>query len=197
MEYENLKSLWDKYDSRLDNLEKLSKKLIRETLLQKPRSKLNWHRFQSIFGLIMPPILLIVVFHSRFTIENIDLKFVLGCAWVLGVHIYLGLYSFRSYNILKGINLSADSFIDSAKKVSKLKINFDNQRKLSYFYAPVLFAGVLLVVWNGFIFSTKHIIVITILFSTVYIWLIKGGKFHMDRLQRLEKDIVELEEYSD
>ena len=50
MEYEELKLMWEKYDNKLDYLEKLNKKLIRETLFKRPRRKLNWHRFQSIFG---------------------------------------------------------------------------------------------------------------------------------------------------
>jgi hypothetical protein len=197
MEYEVLESIWAKYNDRLDNLEKINKLLLKETLLKRPKRKLNWHRFQSIFGLIMGPIIPIVALHPRFQLVNIDYKFILGCSLIFGVIFSLGYYYFRSYYILKKINLSTNSLLESAKSINHFRIVFEKHRKLFIFYVPVMFAGYLLIAWNGFDFSSRNIFFLLFLFSIIFIWMIKGTKSYRDDLKHLEKEIVDLKEYID
>ena len=90
MEIEELKTIWQQYDRKLNNLEKLNKRLIMETLLKKPQSKLYRMKFQSIYGILVGPIVLVIALHPLFKPENIDLKFIVGCVISLVVLIYLG-----------------------------------------------------------------------------------------------------------
>ena len=197
MEYEELKSMWEKYVNNLDNLEKMNKKLIKETLLIKPQRKLNWHKYRNIYGLIMLPAVLIIALHPFFKAENLDLRFFIGCILVLGVAIYISFMNIRSYSILKRINLDSDTVIMSASKVAEYKKLYNNVWKHAIIYYPIGYAGTLLIAWKSFNFNTKTIVFIVVLFLITYIHNIIGPKIYRKRIQRLETDIIELKEYTD
>lgn len=76
MEIEELKTIWQQYDFKLNNLEKLNKKLVLESLSKKPQRKLKWMTYKSIYGAVMGPIILILVFYPHLKIENIDWKII-------------------------------------------------------------------------------------------------------------------------
>jgi len=195
MEIEELKTMWQKYDSKLDNLEKLNKKLIMETLSRKPQKKLDWMKYQNIYGIIMTPIVLVVALHSQFKIENIDAKFIVGCLLSLTVVIYLMYYLINSLMTLNGINISRDSIIESARKVNKFKSIFNKRFKFTFISYSTLLVGVLLIGWNRFHFDTeKTIFVIAFLIFARYL-AYKRGEIYLSRIENLEKEILELSEY--
>lgn len=197
MEYEELEQLWKKYDSKLDNLEKMNKKLIKETLLKKPTRKINWHKFNSLYGLIMMPIILIVALHPNFTRENLNWKLITGGILILSVVIYLGYINLKSYLILKKIELSKDSVVDSANRVIEFKKMFNTTWKHAFFYYPLIYLGVLLIAWNSFTFTSKSITFLVGLFIITYLINIFVPKTYTNRITRLEKDIMNLKEYID
>ena len=198
MEYEELEKLWRKYDNKLDNLERLNKKLLKETLLKKPRRKINWYKFQSIYGLIMAPIIFVVAFRPRlFSTDNFNLLFVAGLIICIGVLIYIANYYLKSYRILRKVDLSNDSLIDVAKKVNLFKVNFNKQRKFSFYYSLLFFIGVLLLIWDKSMLSLQKIMFFVILATVINILRIKGGKVSIERLQKLEKELEDIEEYND
>lgn len=197
MEYDELKSMWDKYDNKLNNLERLNKKLIRETLLMKPRRKLNWQKFKSIYGLISAPVILILALHPNFKVENLDSKFYLGCILTIGGMVYLSLINLKKYLILKRIDLDSDTVLESASKVADFKISYNSSWKHSIAFYPILYAGVILIAWKSFNFDTKTIAFLITCFIITFALVIKGPKIYDDRIQRLEKDIIDLKEYTD
>ena len=197
MEYDELKSLWDKYDNKLNNLERLNKKLIRETLLLKPRRKLNWHKYKSMYGLISMPVILIIALRPNFKVENLDFKFFFGCILTIGVIVYLSLINLRRYLILKRIDLDSDTVLESASKVADYKISYNSNWKHSIATYPILYAGVILIAWKSFNFDTKTIAFLITLFLITYAINIKAPKIGADRIQQLEKDILDLKEYTD
>lgn len=197
MEYEELEQLWKKYDSKLDNLEKMNKKLIKETLLKKPTRKINWHKFNSLYGLIMMPIILIAALHPNFTRENLNWKLITGGILILSVVIYLGYINLKSYLILKKIELSKDSVVDSANRVIEFKKMFNTTWKHAFFYYPLIYLGVLLIAWNSFTFTSKSITFLVGLFIITYLINIFVPKTYTNRITRLEKDIMNLKEYID
>lgn len=195
MDYKELEILWNNYSRKLEKLEKINKKLIKETLLRKPRRKLNWHKFNSLYGLVMLPIILIVAMHPNFTKANLDWKLVAGCLISSMVVLYLGMLNFKSYNILKKIDLGSNSILDSASRVIEFKKLYATRWKHAFIYYPVMCLGVLLIIWNNFTFDTKSIRFLIGLFIVTYAANILGPRTYRNRIVRLEKDIIDLREY--
>jgi len=195
MEIEDLKTIWEKYDNKLDNLEKLNKKLIMETLSKKPQRKLNWLKFKSIYGIIMPPIILVLVFGPKFRSENIDLNLIIGSCLILIVMVYLGYISVKSVSALGGVDLSKDSVIESARKVNNYMTILNVRHKYSVVTYPLLFVGTLVAIWNSIHFDTKTTLEMIGLF--VFIIYVSNKQFKVYRagIERLEKEILDLEEY--
>jgi hypothetical protein len=196
MEIEELKTIWQQYDSKLDNLEKLNKKLIMETLVKKPQRKLNWIKFQSIYGLIIPPAVIIFVLYPLFRIENIDLNFILGFLFIIGTIFFLSYGSFKSFMALKGIDLSNDSVIDAANKVNKYKEIFNMRYKYTIITYPLFYVGTILIIWKGLHFDMKTILFLIGIFVFTVVFGNKKFKMHKEKIDRLEKEILELNEYS-
>jgi hypothetical protein len=196
MDYEELKSMWEKYDSKLDNLEKMNKKIILETLLTKPRKKLKWFRFRNIYNLIAVPVILMIVVSPNLKPENFDIKFLIGSLFVLGVIIYITYLQFKSYLVLKQINFDTDSVMESAAKINKFKSLYNSRWKHAVIYYPIIYSGFILIGWNSFYFSTGNIAFLVALFIITYAINIRVPKLYRDRIQRLEKDIVNLKEYA-
>ena len=197
MEYAELEMLWKKYDSKLDNLEKLNKKLLKETLLKKPKRKLNWYKFQSLYGFIIIPVVTIIVLHPFFTKDNVGWKLITGCVSAFIVLVYLGYVQLKSFNILKRIDLSSDSIIDSASRVIEVKKFYNNRWKHAFIYYPVLYFSTLLIAWNSFTFDPKTITFLIVIFIVTYGINIFAPKKYQNRIARLEKDILNLKEYTE
>jgi integral membrane sensor domain MASE1 len=197
MEYEELKSMWKKYDRKLDNLEKINKKIILETLLTKPRKRLKWIKFNSIYTLIAVPVILLIIVFPHLKLDNLEIKFFVGSVMVLSVIAYVSYLQFKSYLILKRISLETDSVIESAEKISSFKSLYNTRWKHAAIYYPIIYAGFLLITWKSFNFDIKTIIFLTVIFIITYIANIKGPKIYRDRMERLEKEIINLKEYID
>jgi hypothetical protein len=197
MDLEELKSLWQQYDHKLNSLEKLNKKLVMESLSKKPQSKLDWMRNKTLLGVILTPILLIVVFYPYLKIENIDWKFILGWILTLTTVIYVAYSSFKSFMILKEINVGGDPIVESVKKVNAYKAIIIRRQKFVWITYPALFAGVLLIAWRGFRFDPKTIFFMVGLFVMVLALGIKQLWIHHKKIDDLEKEITDLKDYTD
>ena len=197
MEIEELKTIWQQYDRKLNNLEKLNKKLVMETLLKKPQSKLNRLKFRSIYGILVGPIVLAIALHPMFKIENIDLKFIVGCILAVAVIIYLGYINLKGFNALKGINLGKDSVINSVRKVNTFKSIANTRQKYVFITYPILGAGIILIIWKDLHFDTKTLIIVLcfLLFSRVLAY--KQFMNERQKIAELEKEILDLKEYEE
>jgi len=197
MEIEDLKAIWQKYDSKLDHLEKMNKKLVMETLSRKPRKKLNWMKYRSLYAIFMLPVILIVSLHETFKIENIDLKFVIGCLLTLSVIFYLCSVEFIKYKTLKRVDLSNDSIIESVRKVSVFKSIVVNAQKYSLLTTTILMAGIILIAWKVVNFDMRNILFLISLFVVIVFLGIKQFKKFTGNIEQLEKEISELNEYTE
>ena len=196
MEIEDLKTIWQKYDSKLDHLEKLNKKLVMETLSKKPQRKLDWIKMKSVYASIFPPIIIILALHQYFKIENIDLTFVIGCLLTFAVMAFLVYISFKSFLALKGIDLSKDSIIESARKVNKYKDILNVRHKYTFITYPVLYVGIILIVWKGLHFNMNTMLFMIGLFVFSMVWSTRQFKVFNGGIERLEKEILDLNEYT-
>ena len=197
MEYKELEMLWKQCDKKLDNLEKINSKLLKETLLNKPQKKLNRLKFSSLYRLIAIPIILLIALHPNFKTENTDWKFILGCVLTFIVVLYLCVEQLRYYLIMKKMDLGSDSIIQSLGKVIELKKIANNFQQYVFLYYPTIFLGCILIGWHSFVFSTNTIIFLSVLFAVTYYLNIWGVGKHKERINKLEKDIIELNEYTE
>ena len=195
MEIEELKTMWQQYDSKLDNLEKLNKKLIMETLSKKPQKKLNWMKYRSLYGLISAPIIILLALQDCWKIENIDFKFIIGCFLTLIAIVSVCYVEFKSFMILKEVDVSNDSIIESSRKVSIFKSIYANRLKYDIMSYPILFSGVILIAWKSFIFNSSTIMYMSTLFIVALFWGIKQYKSRKKKIEQLHKEILDLNEY--
>ncbi len=197
MEYEELKSLWDKYDNKLDNLERLNKKLITETLIKKPKKKLNWFIFQSLYGLIVIPILLVFIFYKSLHNSNIDILFILGTILLIALVVYIIYVQIKSFLALKSIDLQNDSIIDAAKKVSNFKDIIVRRQKSDLILFPITAIAVIMLFWKTFHFDNNTILIM--IGYTVFVFLLgrKQTKLISNRIESLNRDIMDLKEYKE
>lgn len=197
MEYEELKSLWDKYDNKLDNLERLNKKLITETLIKTPKKKLNWFIFQSLYGLIVIPILLVFVFYKSLQNSNIDILFIFGTILLIALAVYIIYVQIKSFLVLKNIDLQNDSIIDAAKKVSNFKDIIIRRQKSYLILNPITAIAVIMLFWKTFHFDNNTILIM--IGYTVFVYFLgrKQTKLISNRIESLNRDIMDLKEYKE
>ena len=96
---------------------------------------------------------------------------------------------------LKGADLSNDSIIESSRKVTDFKRLFVKKRKFSLMYFPLFFAGVILIGWNRFHFDLNLILIWIGVFVVSLVIGFNQLKTYKSRIEQLEKDIFELNEY--
>ena len=198
MEYKELEKLWKQYDERLNNLEEINRKLLKETLLRKPQNMLNWLKYSNIYGLIVCPIVLSIVFYPIFKAENTGWQFILGCILMMIVLLYLYVGRIKIYLITKKMDLSSDSVTQSLNNAIKLKrIASGWVRKFVFIYYPIMFFSVIFICWNGITFDAKTIVFLSVLFVGIFCWGILKMGLYKENLGKLEKDIMELREYTE
>ena len=166
-----------------------------ETLSKKPQRKLGWMQFRSLYALIIPPAFLLLALQSQFKMENVDLRFVIGCFLTLAVILFLGYLSFKSYVELKGIDLTNDSIIDSARKVNKYNDILNIRHKYTFITYPLLFAGMILIIWKGLHFNMNTILFMIGLFVFSIVLGNRQYKALKEKIERLENEILDLKEY--
>ena len=100
----------------------------------------------------------------------------------------------KGYMVLKGVDLSNNSIIESARKVTEFKRLFVRKRKFNLMAFPLSFAGILLISWKSFHFDSNTIIFLI----GVFVFSLALGynqlKMYKARIERLEKEIQDLNE---
>jgi len=200
MELEELKSIWLQYDKKLNNLEKLNKKILKETLLKKPQQKINKRKYRRLFVMfyiIAIAIFIILLSQPFFIFEKIDWKIITGCILAILCLIYIFIVNLKFYMILKSINLNTDSVIESTKKIVQYKNKWEVYFKSIYMLFPTLcIAGILLIgdSWKFDIYSLIRLIPYIIAFIIVTLIMPKKRR---NKIKILEKEILDLKEYID
>jgi uncharacterized membrane protein YoaK (UPF0700 family) len=195
MEIEELKAIWQQYDSKLDNLERLNKKLIMETLSKKPQKKLNWMKYRSAYSMFIVPFALAVSLSPNFRVDNVDLKFLIGCVLTLASVVYLTWINLKNYNALNNMNLGDDSIVDSVRKISDFRKLVIRTKKYILFINPILLAGIIFIGWNTITFNTKTILFYAGLFLLILTVTIIQFKRYKDKIDKIEKEILDINEY--
>lgn len=195
MEYEELKSLWEKYDRKLDKLEELNKKILIETLSKKPRRKLFFLKYKSIYSIIIYPIILTTLLYTNFKHENLDWKFILGCVFTITVLVYAIYINLKTYMAFNDLDLGKDSAIESARKSMNIKRIFNTRYRNARITLPLLYWGIVLLMWNSITFNALTTGSIIGLFILLFLYNVYGPGIHKNMIDKFEQDILELKEY--
>lgn len=198
MEYSELEKLWIQYDSKLNHLESLNKKLILETLSKKPQKKINWLQFRNYYGLIIAPAILIVALHPQFKSDSLnDTKFVIGAALLLTIIGYITWHFITLIKKIKKIDLINDTVVQSANNLNKYKLLVISRFKSTFITFPVTMVGVLLIGWEGFNFDRNLYLFIVGIFLFAVLWGKNQLRVFNKKLDKLVNDINELKEYKE
>lgn len=195
MEYIKLEKLWNKYDSKLDNLEKIDKKQIKETLLKKPKGRLQLHFSNNIYGLISISAIFVLLMYISFNKENVDLKSIIGSVLAFLGLLYVIYANFKSILIINKIDLSENSLIQATTKIIALKKLYNKRWKHAIIYYPLVFLGVLLMNWDEIVFNSNSILVLVGLFLISYVAIVLGLRLSRNSIVILEKESENLKEY--
>lgn len=195
MEIEELKKIWQQYDQKLNNLEKINKKLILETLSKKSNRKLNWISSKIIYAIIVTLLLYIIILPKFFTIENIDWQMIVGGILSIAVLIILMYFYIKGLITLIGINVNEDPIVESFRKVCNYKSIINKRQKYLWISYPILLAGIVLIERKTLTFDTEGIL---LMIATLILLFVMGSarfRYQQNEINDLEKEITELEEY--
>jgi hypothetical protein len=195
MEIDELKKIWQQYDLKLNNLEKINKKLILETLSKKPERKLNWIQGKTIYAIIVTPLVFIIVIPKFFTIGNIDWQMIVGGILSISVLIILMYFYFKGFIALIRIKVNQDSIVESARKVNHYKSIINTRQKYLWISYPILLAGIVLIERKTLNFDTEGLLFMTAIL--IFIFVIGYGRFRyqQNEIKDIEKDMTELQDY--
>jgi len=158
---------------------------------------LNRMKYQSLFLIFMIPVILILGLHDCFRIENVDLKFIIGCVLTLTFVTILCYLNLKGFLELRGINLGTDSILESVRKVTEFKRLFIRKRKFNLMAFPMFFVGILFIAWKSFDFGS-NILFILLGVSAVSLALgYKQLKMYSGKIEELQKEILDLNEYAE
>ncbi|WP_423130146.1 hypothetical protein [Gaoshiqia sp. Z1-71] len=195
MEYEELVSLWGKFDDKLNRLEELNTIIIKEKLIKKPKRKLNFFKYKTIENMLIFPLVILLLISPNIIAMDYDWKFFLGGAFVLSILVYVVFINIKTYRAFSSLNIGIDSVIESAKKSNKIKQIFKARYKYARFNMPIIFAGVLLIKWDAINFNLSMMIFISTLFITLFIYNIFGPNIHKNMIKKWTMEIDEFNEY--
>jgi hypothetical protein len=195
MEYEELVSLWGKFDNKLDRLEKLNTALIKEKLIKKPKRKWNFFKYKTLENMLIFPFAILFLISPNILAGNYNWKFFLGCLFVLTILVYFVFINIKTYRALNSLNIGGDSVIESAQKSNRIKNIYKARYRYARFSMPIIFVGVLLIKWNAITFDLQMIIFITSLFIFLFVYNLIIPNVHKNMIQKWEKDIDEFNEY--
>ncbi len=195
MEYEELKSLWVEYDNKLEKLEKMNKKILFESLSRKPRRMIKFLKFKCFQSIITYPIVLFLVVYSNCVTGSVGVKLIMGCGFSLIVLVYLIYANLKTYSALHALNLEEDTVIEATKKNCEVNNIYGLRKRNSLFSLPILFVGIVFIYWENQQFSTSTIVLLLAILLILFFYNLKGSTTHKNMLKKLEKDIIELNEY--
>ena len=192
-----MQTIWKEYDQKLDRLEKLNRKLVIETLSQKPQKRINRYMSQNLLGMLGTPVILLFVLSKYIDLNQLNNYVLTGIGLVLIAIVYLSYIYFKGYQALRMINLQSDPVMESVRKINDFKAILWGKMSYNYIVSFVLLGGILLIIWKEIRMDPFTLSFIVAYFVAMIFWIRKKTKMHLGNIENLKKDILELEEYRD
>ncbi len=192
MEYEELVSLWGKFDDKLNRLEELNTTMIKEMLIKRPKRKLNFFKFKTIESMLLFPLAILLLISPNIIAMEYDWKFFLGGVLVLPIVAYVIYSNSKTFQAFRSINIGKDSVIESAQKSNRIKKIYKARYKYGRFNFPIIYTGILLVKWNAINWELPMIIFISILFILLLIFNSIVSKIHKNMIAKWTQEMEDL-----
>jgi hypothetical protein len=195
MEVEELDKMWQQYDLKLDNLERLNKRLILDTLSKKPKRNLNWLQVKIIYAIIVTPLVFVFFFKEFIIISDLDWQMIVGGLLSIAVLFTLMYFYIKGFLALVGIKVNENNILTSYQKVCKYKSIVNRRQKYLWVSYPILIVGFVLVGHRILTFDTKGLFFMIGILVFVFVIGYARFKYQQNEIKVLEDDLKELKDY--
>jgi hypothetical protein len=199
MKYEELQLMWENYDSKLDNLNKLDNQLIISTVLRRKQSRIQSLIKGNKFSLVCYILGYIIIIYSFLEkMGEMDWKLLFGIVVILLSMLDYFLLTKKRNAILREVKLKTDTIIESINKLmSYPKTRFKNLRHLVILY-PIYLFGLTLIMWDNIIIDSSNTIDKVLFFLVLYfIGSLIGIPRYIQEKRKISFLIKELQELKD
>ncbi len=197
MENEDFKNIWNAFNKNIDSVEKTKKQVLKQMISGKSEMKLQIMKFQSILGILLPPVVLILLIVPMVKSVAITPYFVTGVVLLIFVLIYSFVQALNYYKLLNLVKPAYEPVIKTQKRILTLKkfmAQLQTRRNISF---PVIAAAFILILWDRINFNQPaNIAIIAVTIIGVYFWgKLKYRLYFKDRINSIDLELKELEEY--
>jgi hypothetical protein len=190
MELEELRNIWSQHEKTLVENTVLNRKLLKKLLIKNTEKRIDWLKIRSLFGLILPFILLIFIVIPRiqFTFE---FQFLIGLILFIPLYVLSYTWAVKLYIHIERVN--PNSPLTTARKQLKLveKYKLKTSRD-NYILAPFMVIGIFLSAGIPF-FSATMIPFYALMLISFLIGMYVRSKYGLvAQVRRIENEIEEI-----
>lgn len=198
MESNDLQTLWQRYDEKLDRIESLNRRIIGRMISRKTGFKLNFLKFQSIYTVLLAPVIFLVVVLPFAQKMQAGPLCIAGLVMVILMLINGMYFGARMFSLLKKIHIDLDSLVVTKQKLLAVRRFFIRGYKNGYWAFYLGSAGLIMMMWPMLvrIKTVKVLIFYAVFFTLVPIWSEFLKKIYLRKLYgKMERELDELREY--
>ena len=195
--FNNIKELWQTYDTKLESIDAGNKNLIKHLLSQRASKRIQIMNYQSLAGAFIAPLLVLFIILPMGLQNEDSLIIKIGLSLIIFLFIIRFILSVIFISRINHLKIDTDPIIITQKKLLRIEqygILFSQIRNLMY---PFLAGGFILILWNNIPYTEFYkIIIFTIAVIGIYFWgKYKFKLYFKDKIDRLKIDIQELSDY--
>jgi hypothetical protein len=193
MELEELKNSWDSFEKKIEQQRSIDKEILRQIILKRPESRLKWMRFQSIYSIMVTPLVLFIVLPKTMKFEN-SYSFWLAASILVFFLIYSMIRGFLYYKKINDINVYKDTVLETRRKIILIKRFFRWGMKANILILPLLLIAITF--WSGMDLLNPRILLFSIVLCSIILIMnrIQPQIYIFDRLDRVEDELSEIKE---
>jgi len=196
MEIEELKEIWKNYDKKLDKIELVNRKILESIISKKTEKRLFWMKLQSIYSILLVPIITIFViipFAFRNEINTIE---IIGVCMLSVIFIFLFINTLLSYKLMHLLKPALNTIVETKKTILKIKqfaLKSQKQRIIVY---SLMVLSLLLMISKSIDFKEpeKIAILIIMVIGIYFLGKLQSKLYFHNQMEIIEKEISEIEE---
>lgn len=196
MEYNELKSMWAKYNSTLDEVAQTNRNVLKKMISQKSEKRLWIMKIQAILSiLISPAILAAVIFPILISYETSP-PLIAGGILIALVFGFYFIQSIQYYKLLNRIKPALDPVIKTKERTLELRkfvLSLQNKR---YVVFPFAVGAIVLIIWENLSMDEPFkLIAMGAFFIAVFFWgRYKSKLYFHDRMKSFEVEMDEIQD---
>lgn len=191
MELADIQNIWKEHDKILMKNIRINKEIFKNILTERAEKKIRWMKAKTIFSLILPLILLVIILIPNIVYRN-DTNFVIGGILFGTVFIISYIWSVQYFIKLSQIDFK-NTITSTTKDLAELrKLKYRNT-KLGYIFIPFALIGTFMM-FEIPLFSKNSLLPILLIFATMIVSIYINFKFSINEsFKRINQEITEIE----